>query len=213
MNKPRLEATQRRIKRSGLVEATIFPRSVQAPEFIMTIAEFYDPDTRKCPDAQGKIVIDLSPDMLGFVFGIPTRDEIFLSTEKEALKVWTDNVTSNKRHMNENWLEEKRKIGLKATEILRANFKEPQRDLIIMLRKAFGKPDCKHFHPWMFQFMTTILLRKQYFDWPQILLDNICRQMKEVHRTKKFFFTSYVIWVAPRAGKFPTPPHQWKGSF
>lgn len=65
--------------------------------------------------------------------------------------------------MNTNWLEEERKIGLKAIEILRADFKEPQRDLIIMLSRAFDKPDCKHFHPWMFQFMTTILMGKQYF--------------------------------------------------
>lgn len=54
----------------------------------------------------------------------------------------------------------------------------------------------------MFQFMTTILVGKKYFDWPQILSDNICKQMKEVHQTKKLFFTSYVIWVATRAGKF-----------
>lgn len=50
--------------------------------------------------------------------------------------------------------------------------------------------------------MTTILVGKHYFDWPQILSDNIRRQMKEVHQTKKFFFTSYVIWVATRAGEF-----------
>lgn len=50
--------------------------------------------------------------------------------------------------------------------------------------------------------MTTILIEKQYFDWSQILSDNICKQMKEVHQTQKFFFTSYVIWVAARAGKF-----------
>lgn len=91
----------------------------------MTIAQFYDLDTRKCNDAQGKIVIDLSPHMLGFVFGIPKRDEIFLSTKEEALKVWNDNVTSNKRHMNENWLEEERKTSLNAIEILRVDFKEP----------------------------------------------------------------------------------------
>lgn len=103
LDKPMLEAPLGRIKRSGLVEATIFSQSVQAPEFIMTIAQFYDLDTRKCTDAQGKTVIDLSPNMLGFVFGIPTRDEIFLSTEEEALSVWNNNVTSNKRYMNENY--------------------------------------------------------------------------------------------------------------
>lgn len=53
--------------------------------------------------------------MMECVFDIPTRDEIFLSTEEEALKVCNDNVTLNKRHMNENWLEEERKKGLKAT--------------------------------------------------------------------------------------------------
>lgn len=130
----------------------------------MTIAPFYNPNTRKCTDAQGKMVIDLSPDMLEFIFSIPTREEIFLLTEEEASKAWNDKVASNKRYMNKNWLEEERKIGLKAPEILRAYFKEPQRDLIIMLNRAFSKLDCKHFHPWMFQFMTTILIGKQYFD-------------------------------------------------
>lgn len=77
--------------------------------------------------------------------------------------------------MNANWLEEERKTGLKTTEILRVDFKQPQKDLIIMLDRAFGKLDCNHFHPWMFQFMSTILIGKQYFDWPQILFDNICK--------------------------------------
>lgn len=60
-------------------------------------------------DAQGRTIIDLSADMLGFVFGIPARDEVFLTTEEEALGVWNSNIASNKRHMNENWLEEERK--------------------------------------------------------------------------------------------------------
>lgn len=141
------DAPYRRIKRSGLVEATIFPQSIQAPEFIMTIAQFYNADTRKCTDDKGKIVIDLSADMLGFVFGIPSRDEVLLTTEEEAVEVWDKNIASCKRHMNEHWLEEERKTGLKASDILRADFKEPQGDLIIMLSQVFGKPDCQHFHP------------------------------------------------------------------
>lgn len=43
-------------------------------------------------------------------------------------------------------MEEERKTGLKATKILRADFKELQRELIIILGRAFGKPDCKKFH-------------------------------------------------------------------
>lgn len=64
------------------MEATIFPQSVEAPEFIMTITQFYDADTRKCIDAQGKTMIDLPLDMLGFVFGIPAGDEVLLTTKE-----------------------------------------------------------------------------------------------------------------------------------
>lgn len=60
-------------------------------------------------------MIDLLADMLGFVFCIPGRDEVLLTIEEEATRVWNKNITSNKRHMNENWLEEERKTGLKAT--------------------------------------------------------------------------------------------------
>lgn len=141
----------------------------------MTIAPFYNPETRKCIDAQVKTVIDLSPDMLGFIFGIPTREEVFVLTEEEAWKAWNDKTPASKRNMNTNWLEEERKKWQKATKILRADFKEPQKYLIIMLNRAFGKPDCKNFHPYMFQFMSTILIGKQYFDWLQILFDNICK--------------------------------------
>lgn len=72
-----------------------------------------------------------------------------------------------------------------------------------MLNKEFDKLDCCHFHPWMFQYMTTILIGKQYYDWSQILLDNIHNQLVNVRKTKKLFFTSYVIWVAAQAGQFP----------
>lgn len=125
LDKLNLDALHRRIKRSGLVEATVFPQSLQAPEFIMTIVPFYNPETRKCMDAHGKTIINLSPDMLGFVFGIPTREEALLLIEEEALKTWNEKVSTRKRHMNTNWLEEERKIGLKATEIPRVDFKEP----------------------------------------------------------------------------------------
>lgn len=68
----------------------------------MTIAQCYNEDTKVCIDDQRKTVINLSTDMLGFVFGIPSRDEVFLTTEVEAMRVWDKDTTSFKRHMNEN---------------------------------------------------------------------------------------------------------------
>lgn len=90
---------------------------------------------------------------------------MLLKTKEEAVEVWDGDIASRKRNMSENWLEEERKIGLKANEILRVDFKEPQCDLIIMLSKAFDKTDYRHFHPWIFHYMTTILIGKKYFDW------------------------------------------------
>ncbi|XP_059075246.1 uncharacterized protein LOC131875205 [Cryptomeria japonica] len=106
---------------------------------------FYNANTKKCIDDKGRTVIDLSVDMLGFVFGIPSRDEVLLTIEEEVANIWDKDIASYKRYMNENLLEEERKTGLKASDILRADFKEPQRDLIIMLSKVFGILDCQHF--------------------------------------------------------------------
>lgn len=77
----------------------------------MTIVQFYDADTKKCTDVQGRKVIDLSPEMLEFVFGIPTRDEVLLTIKEEALGMSNNDLISNKRHMKKNWLEKERKIS------------------------------------------------------------------------------------------------------
>lgn len=108
MDRPRWEPRYRRIKRSGLVEATVFPQFVQAPKFIMMIAQFYNADTRRYIDDQGRIVIDLSTDVLGFVFVIPSSDEALLTIEEEAVEIWENDTASYKRHVNQNWLKEER---------------------------------------------------------------------------------------------------------
>lgn len=87
LDKPRLDSPYWRIKRSRLVEAKKFPQSVQAPKFIMTIAQFYNADTGKCIDDKGITMIDLSAHMLGFMFCIPSSDEVLLTTKEEVVEV------------------------------------------------------------------------------------------------------------------------------
>lgn len=36
--------------------------------------------------------------MLGFIFGIPMREEVFLLTKEEALRAWNDKISASKRH-------------------------------------------------------------------------------------------------------------------
>ncbi|XP_059073321.1 uncharacterized protein LOC131874098 [Cryptomeria japonica] len=61
-----LEAPYKRIKRLGLVEAIVFPQAMQSPKLIMTIAKYYQQEMRQCVDANGNIIVDLSPDMIGY---------------------------------------------------------------------------------------------------------------------------------------------------
>lgn len=202
LEKSGLDAEHRRIKRSSLVEAAVFPQLVQVPEFIMTVAQFYNPDTKQCVDSIGILVIDLSPNVLALVFQIPTRREVLDEGEQDGEREQNRNMNQCKKMMNEERLEEEKKTSLKENEILRQDFKEPQRDLIIILSKAFGKPACRNFQAWMFSFMLTILDGQKYYEWAQVLSDNIKDQLRELHNTKKFFFMSYVIWVVARSGQF-----------
>lgn len=90
------------------------------------------------------------------------------------IQILNNNVGANKNHINKVWLNGPRKSGLKATDkILKANFKDEPMDLVIMLSRSFGKEDIKHYHLWMFYFIDTILKGKRYFDWENIILDNI----------------------------------------
>lgn len=98
LEKPWLSPKYKWIKRSGLVEETVFPQSVQAPEFILQVAHFYNPDTRQCVNADGKVVIDLSPHMLALVFHIPTRKEVFVEEEEDGEREWNQNVSQCKKN-------------------------------------------------------------------------------------------------------------------
>lgn len=77
-----LEAPYRRIKRSGLVEATIFPQAMQSPELIMTISKYYQQETRKCVDTDGNVIVDFSPDMIGVTIGIPMREKVSVTIKE-----------------------------------------------------------------------------------------------------------------------------------
>lgn len=96
--------------------------------------------------------------MIAMTFRILVREKVLVTIEEWVVSLFIKNTSNYKRHINEAWLSKPMKNGLKATYILRADFQEPQRDLIIMLSRAFGKADCRHFHTWMFHYMTTILI-------------------------------------------------------
>lgn len=79
----------------------------------MQVAQFYNPDTRKYCDADGKLVIDSLPYMLALFFHIPTKKEVLVKGEEDGEREWNQNMSQCKKRMNEEWLEEERKMSLK----------------------------------------------------------------------------------------------------
>lgn len=57
-----------RIVQSGLAHVSLFPLFVQCLELILTAARAYNPATRQCVDLQGNIIIDLTPQIIRFMF-------------------------------------------------------------------------------------------------------------------------------------------------
>lgn len=163
---PNLQAPYRIIKRSGFLDPIVSPQVVQYLELMLVIAQHYDKDTRKCRDTKGNVGVDLSAEMLTMTFGIPQYEKVLQMTKEEAVTIYNKNVANNRCHINEVWLAEPRKLGLKATDnILREDFKDVPMDLIIMLNQAFGKEDYKHYHLWMFHYIHTIFIGKEYLYW------------------------------------------------
>lgn len=58
----------------------------------MQVAQFYNPNTRQCVDVDGKLVIDLSSNMLALVFQIPTRREVLVKGEEDGKREWNQNM-------------------------------------------------------------------------------------------------------------------------
>lgn len=86
----------RRIRRSGLVESTVFPQAIQTLELILAIAQHYNKDTRKCMDTKGNVVVDLSLEMLALTFRIPQFEEVLQTIEEEVAKEFNGDVGKNR---------------------------------------------------------------------------------------------------------------------
>ena len=66
---------------------------------------------------------------------------------------------------------------------------------IILLSKVMGLPVVVHLAPFMVNFIETIRHAKMPVDWTTILSENLCDQLRIVKDKKKFYMTSYVVYL------------------
>ena len=82
--------------------------------------------------------------------------------------------------------------------------KDDIRYSIIILSRVMGLPTVGHLAPFMVNFIETIRHAKILMDWATTLSENFCDQLRMVKDKKKFYMTSYVVYLlAARATNYP----------
>ena len=66
---------------------------------------------------------------------------------------------------------------------------------IILLNRIMGLPTAGHLAPFMVDFIETIRHAKIPLDWATTLSENLCDQLRTVKDKKKFYMTSYVVYL------------------
>ena len=75
---------------------------------------------------------------------------------------------------------------------------------IILLSIVMGFLAVGHLAPFMVNFIETIKHAKMPLDWATTLSENFCDWLKMVKDKKKFYMTSYVVYLlAARATNYP----------
>ena len=73
--------------------------------------------------------------------------------------------------------------------------KDDIRYSIILLSRVMGFLVVGHLAPFMVNFIKTIKHAKIPLDWATTLSENLCDQLKMVKDKKKFYITSYVVYL------------------
>ena len=82
--------------------------------------------------------------------------------------------------------------------------KDDIRYSIILLSRVMGLPAMGHLAPFMVNFIETIRHTKIPLDWATTLNENLCDQLRIVKDKKKFYMTSYMVYLlAARATNYP----------
>ena len=66
---------------------------------------------------------------------------------------------------------------------------------IILLSRVMGLPIVGHRNTFMINFIETIKAAKISLDWATTLSENLCEQLGVVKDKKKFYMTSYMVYL------------------
>jgi len=76
--------------------------------------------------------------------------------------------------------------------------------MVIILNQIMGQPTTSTFSPWMFKFILVVLKNKEMIDCAKLISDNLHERLTKVRETRRFYMTSYLVYVMARRAIYPS---------
>lgn len=80
-----------------------FAMSSQDPEFVMVVANHFDPNSRSVKDESGKKLIRLDEEFFDLVFKCPSIEKYIDITMQSVIAYFDRNLDKCRCNMNDNW--------------------------------------------------------------------------------------------------------------
>lgn len=147
---------------SGIHLVATFLMSAQDPEFVMTMAKHFDPESRSMKDESRKKLIKLDEEFFDSMFKCPSIERYSDITVQSAITYFDKNSNKCRRNINDNWLKTPRPTIARWPKTLpRCDLTEEVNDLIAILSRVKGLPTSNTFYKWMYQYIHVIRQNKE----------------------------------------------------
>ena len=140
------------------------------------------------------------------MFHLPRADQFIRLTYHQAERWYREHVDEAFEIIQSLYLIEKTPLGkvIGKVDMIRGNMKEDIGYSIILLSIVMGLAIAGHLITFMFNLIKTIRQVKIPLDWTTTLSKNLCEQLRTVKEKRKFYMTSYMIYLLTmRAKNYP----------
>lgn len=168
-----------------------FPMSALEPKIVLGCAWCFSPPPKTIKDADGKVIINLDPNVIKNIFKLPHNSKCVDFSKEMSLWLWNQSKLDYMRHTNENWLEKKRSnFSRRPKTIQKSDFYLEVNDLITLLRRVCGLKEFGKFESWMYKFILQIFDNKEPIYWGELISTTLCEQLIHVRTSTPFYMNS-----------------------
>ena len=165
----------------------------------MECTKHYSPRDRTIRDSERNILADFSPASISEAFGIPSHQRMVTKKQEQAQRIYTSGINFCEEIINKRWLKKNRPHHSKIPkEIVWLDLQREYSDMVMMLSRIFGMPYSYRFESWMWYFVEQVMEEADIIDWARLISDNLNEQLMNLEHTRKFYMSSYVIYMLAR---------------